>query len=219
MTKQIAIIDPFVKSPALHCFNQLVNNSGLRATYHLPSLLGINSLMNEENSTLAYIVLGSASHVHENLPWHRPLADFLVKQLNLNKPVLGCCFGHQLICLAFGAQVEYYDPSELKLSGVRTMEITQNKWNFSMGESFTLGVTHRQVVRNLPSVLQEIGRGLPNDIVIHKDLPFMGTQGHPEASLEFCRNDIQKLTPDEVVALQVGGNQLIHRFFKYFDLI
>jgi GMP synthase (glutamine-hydrolysing) len=219
MTKQIAIIDPFVKSPALHCFNYLVDSTGLRATYHLPSLLGMSSLLNVERTTQAFIVLGSASHVHEDLPWHRPLADFLLKQLHLHKPVLGCCFGHQLICHAFGAKVEFYDPSENKLSGLRTMTITKDAWNFKKGESFTVAVTHRQVVRDLPPELSEMGVGLANDMVIHNHLPFLGTQGHPEASLEFCHSDIQNLTPDEVKDLQLGGKQLIQRFFKHFQLI
>lgn len=219
MTKQIAIIDPFVKGPAVHCFNRLVNLLGIKSTYHMPGSMGMEGLLKESNRTDAYIVLGSASHVHENLPWHKPLADFLVSELKQNKPILGCCFGHQLICHALGADVEFYLPDESKQMGTRTVTISEDFWNFNQGESFTLGVTHRQVVRNLPNDLREVGHGLENDIVIHRQLPFMGTQAHPEASDYFCRTDIQDLNQKEITALQEGGGQLIKRFFQHFKLI
>lgn len=219
MTNQIAIIDPFVKSPAVHCFNRLVNLLGLKATYHMPGSTGLETMLKESPNTQAYIVLGSASHVHENLPWHRPMSDFLLKELLQNKPVLGCCFGHQIICHTFGAKVEFYLPDEGKQMGTRKVTINQDFWNFKKGESFTMGVTHRQVVRDLPSDLIEVGSGLENDIVIHRKLPFMGTQAHPEASDYFCRTDIEGLSSDEIAALQEGGGQLIKRFFQHFKLI
>lgn len=219
MTTQIAIIDPFVKGPAVNCFNRLVNLLGLKATYHMPGAMGLESLIKESANSQAYIVLGSASHVHENLPWHRPLADFLMNELTRNKPILGCCFGHQIVCHALGASVEFYQPDESKQTGVRAVSVTEDFWNFKAGETFNLAVTHRQVVRHLPDSLREVGRGLPNDIVIHKTLPFMGTQAHPEASDYFCHTDIQGMSADEIKLVEKGGADLIVRFFKHFQLI
>lgn len=219
MRKQIAIIDPFVKSPAVSCFNRLVQMLNLPASYHLPSLFGNETLYRDQDKTSAYIVLGSASHVHENLPWHTPLAQFLVEELHKNKPVLGCCFGHQLMCHAFGAKVEYYESQEVKLSGKRKVTICQDQWNFAKGEEFHLAITHRQVVKDLPATLIELGQGLSHDIVIHQTLPFLGTQAHPEASSYFCQHDIQNLTISEEKLTQDDGERLIRRFFEYFHII
>ncbi len=219
MRKQIAIIDPFVKSPAIFCFNRLINLLELKASYHPPSLFGIETLLKEKDHTIAYVVLGSASHIHEKLPWHSLLADFLVNELKKNKPVIGFCFGHQLMCHAFGADVEYYESEEVKLSGKRKISIAMDQWNFKKGEEFNLAVTHRQVVRNLPPSLIELGKGLQNDIVIHQSLPFLGTQAHPEASSHFCQNDIQNLNFEEEKLIQADGERLIKRFFEYFQLV
>jgi GMP synthase-like glutamine amidotransferase len=219
MTNQIAIIDPFVKSPAIHCFNRLINILGLKASYHMPSSFGIESLINEAPRTQGYIVLGSASHVHEKLSWHSPLSQFLLNELNNNKPVLGCCFGHQLICHSLGANVEYHLPDEGKKSGVREITVTENFWNFTKGETLKLAVTHKQVVKNLPPELKSVGHGLENDIVIHKTLPFMGTQAHPEASDYFCHHDIHNLTVAEIEAAKKDGELLIQRFFQHFKII
>jgi GMP synthase-like glutamine amidotransferase len=219
MTKQIAIIDPYVKSPAIHCFNRLIYLLGLKSTYHTPSNFGVESLMREASKSQAYIVLGSASHIHENLPWHRPLGQFLLEELNHDKPVLGCCFGHQLVCHILGAKVDFYQRDETKQSGTRTITVTEDFWNFKKGESYHLGVSHRQIVKNLPKGLKAVGLGLENDIVIHETLPFMGTQAHPEASTHFCDMDIQNLTPSEINSLQQDGGRLILQFFQYFNLI
>lgn len=219
MTKQIAIIDPYIKGPALNCFNSLVDLLGISATYHTPSAMGMESLLNASHKAQAYIVLGSASHVHENLPWQKPLADFLVQELKTNKPVLGCCFGHQLVCHALGAKVEFHSPEEAKHMGSRRVIVTEDFWNFKKGESFLLGVTHKQVVRDLPNGLKQVGLGLENDLVIHETLPFMGTQAHPEASGYFCTTDITNLQAAEISNIQTDGSDLIRRFFAHFKLI
>ncbi|MBA2403742.1 MAG: gamma-glutamyl-gamma-aminobutyrate hydrolase family protein [Bdellovibrionales bacterium] len=219
MTNQIAIVDPFVVGPSVNCFNSLVNLLGVKATYHMPGPYGIESLLAEASRSQAYIVLGSASHVHEDLPWHKPLADFLLQELQKNKPIFGCCFGHQIMCHVLGAKVEYHTEEQTKQMGVRKISITENFWNFNKGETFNLGVTHKQVVRNLPNELKAVGHGLENDIVIHKTLPFMGTQAHPEASNYFCLTDINNLNQPDIEALQKDGGAIIRRFFQHFKLI
>jgi GMP synthase-like glutamine amidotransferase len=219
MTNQIAIIDPFVNGPAVNCFNSLVNLLGVKATYHMPGPYGIDSLLLEAARSKAYIVLGSASHIHQGLPWHKPLADFLLQELKKNRPVLGCCFGHQLMCHALGANVEYHVKDETKQMGMRNISITEDFWNFKKGESFVLGVTHKQVVRNLPSGLKSVGHGLENDIVIHESLPFMGTQAHPEASDYFCTTDITNLNSLEIDGLKKDGGRFIQKFFQHYKVI
>lgn len=219
MTTQIAIVDPFVKGPAVNCFNGLVNLLGVKATYHMPGPFGVESLLKERDRSQAYIVLGSASHVHENLPWQRPLADFLMEELKNNKPVLGCCFGHQLMCHALGAKVEFITSDEIKHMGTRAITITKDFWNFKQGERFLLGVTHRQVVRDLTNGLLPVGLGMENDLVIHETLPFMGTQAHPEASDYFCTTDIDNLSSSEIALIQKDGARLIQRFFQQFKII
>jgi GMP synthase-like glutamine amidotransferase len=219
MTKQIAIIDPYVNEPANQCFNHLVELLNLPATYHMPASSGLDSLLQVAPKTRAYIVLGSASHVHQMLPWQQELATLLLQELRRNKPVLGCCFGHQLLCHAFGSKIDFHHPNEDKLSGLREIKIKRDFWNYSEGESFLLPVTHRQVVKELGPELQEVSSGFPNDVVIHRSLPFLGTQAHPEASRHFCGSDIGKLSQHEIAQGQAGGERFIHRFFHHFGLL
>lgn len=215
--KKIAVIDPFVVSPALPCFNRLVEHLPAKLQYHQPQLSGVTTL--EAQPADAYIVLGSASHVFQNLPWHQPLAKFLLSQLEKRRPVLGICFGHQLLCHAFGAEVGFYKPDEEKLSGPRKVLLTQPVFGLSKGDSFTLAVSHRQVVKSLPDCLEEIGRGLKFDLVRHKKWPFMGTQPHAEASVDFCQSSSLMSDATNIRVVQSDGMRLIKAFFIHHQII
>lgn len=219
MTMQIAVIDPYLKSPSINCFNGLVDLLQKPLSYSQPSQFGIEAMVARRHKTHAYIVLGSASHVHENLPWHKPMAEFLLGELKSNKPILGCCFGHQIIAHAFGSKVEYFKDADTKLQGARNITIDQDFWNFKKGESFNLAVTHKQVVKTLGPGLKAVGAGLANDIIIHETLPFMGTQAHPEASAHFIGHDIENMSESDKLRVKEDGEKFIFRFFKHFNLI
>jgi len=214
--KRIAVIDPFMVSPALNCYNRLVESLPAKLQYHQPHLMGVTTLENAPAD--AYLVLGSASHVTQPLPWHQPLADFLFKELHQQKPVLGICFGHQLMCHRFGSQVEFYFADQQKFTGIRTVFLTKDVLSLRKGQSFTLSVSHRQVVTELSQDLEEIGHGLTNDIVRHKTLPFMGTQPHPEASAHFCAQTAQINDLKEVDIVQKDGLSLIRAFFDHYGI-
>jgi GMP synthase-like glutamine amidotransferase len=52
----------------------------------------------------AYLVTGSSAGVYDSLPWINPLKSFLVSAKR-RVPLVGVCFGHQIMAQAFGGQV------------------------------------------------------------------------------------------------------------------
>lgn len=52
----------------------------------------------------AYILTGSAAGVYDDLPWIDPLRGWL-RTLNPAAPVMGICFGHQIMADAYGGKV------------------------------------------------------------------------------------------------------------------
>lgn len=53
----------------------------------------------------AYVITGSAAGVYDPLPWIEPLKAFLVRAKG-EQPLVGVCFGHQIMAEAFGGKAE-----------------------------------------------------------------------------------------------------------------
>ena len=53
-----------------------------------------------------YLLTGSPASVHDNYEWIKMLSEFIDKAHNKNKPIVGVCFGHQLIAKHFGGIVD-----------------------------------------------------------------------------------------------------------------
>lgn len=57
------------------------------------------------NTPQAVVVTGSPVSVYERLPWSEATAAWLAELITRNIPVLGVCYGHQLIAHALGGEV------------------------------------------------------------------------------------------------------------------
>jgi len=211
---KIGFIDPYMETPAIECFNDLIDLMNQKIYYYSPSKLSMDGLNSLKDKCDAYIVVGSASHVTEELSWHGPLFDFLLSELKKNKPILGCCFGHQLMCYGLGGRVGYYQDDQQKIKGVRQITVTKDWGPFRKNESFHLAVSHKQVVQELPKDLVEIGVGFRNDLVAHTHFPLLLTQAHPEVSSNVVSDDEIKNEAD--LLKSQDGKKLIKRFFDFY---
>ncbi|MEL6217493.1 MAG: hypothetical protein AAFR79_03355 [Pseudomonadota bacterium] len=57
----------------------------------------------------AWLVTGSKHGVYDDLPWIAPLAAFLREARAVGRPIIGICFGHQIVAEAFGGRAEKSD--------------------------------------------------------------------------------------------------------------
>lgn len=55
-----------------------------------------------------WLVTGSRHSVYEGLPWIAPLENFLRAAYAASIPIVGICFGHQILAQALGGKVEKF---------------------------------------------------------------------------------------------------------------
>jgi len=226
----ISIIDCAIKQASHGCFNSLVDQLNHKFHYHHPVREGMKTLVGE-TAVDAYIILGSASNVEDDLPWQRSLADFCLEKLNQDRPVLGICFGHQLLAHCFGLSVKK-NPNDRRFSGVREVNIIENSWGFNQGEAFKVFTAHSYCLyetkkgasaKPKPNKLRKIGTSseCEFDIIAHQDLPFLGIQAHPEASDFFIASEIENQSPlikSEIKdSAKKGGLEIISRFLNHCE--
>lgn len=219
MKNPIAVIDCAIKDPSTHCFNRLVTRINKPITYHFPSQMEgpPTSSLNQIPDASIYIIFGSASNICERLKWQTDLANVINEKLEKNIPVLGICFGHQLMADTFNCHVAQVDGP--RKTGIRQFEIIQDGLCFRKGEKFNTMVYHQYEVKNISESFLHLGSS-PEchfDMIMHKKLPFIGVQGHPEASRYFIHRLLgNNLKEDEIKYAQKDGNSIIDRFIYYF---
>jgi GMP synthase (glutamine-hydrolysing) len=95
-------------------------------------------------------------------------------------PVLGVCFGHQLMAHAFGAQV--VRDRQHVLGMVRTTVLTRDRLFEGLPRSIMLLESRHEVVKSLPDGFSLLAKSATSGIAAmkHGTRPLYGVQFHPE---------------------------------------
>jgi GMP synthase (glutamine-hydrolysing) len=213
MKKSLAFIDCFMETPVNHCVNDYIIHSGLPCTYHMVSRFGADSLKSLKQAD-GYVILGSASHVTEKLDWHQQLLDFIIPKLENGIPVLGICFGHQLLAHHYGCKVGYLHEDKFKHTETRSIKITNDQMGLSRGQQLTLAYSHSQVVQSLTKDIHSFANSplSPNEAIYHSKYPMWCFQAHPEASEKFIIEDAKTTDPATIKQVIQDGHGLIDSF-------
>ena len=133
-------------------------------------------------SDSAWIITGSAHSVYDDFEWIDYLKMKLIDMSKLNKPVLGICFGHQLIADTFGGEVKL-NPKGWELGSCEiklTDDGVDNKLFSGLSNPLSVYQSHQDTVLSLPDnsvLMAKNDMGIQS--FIYKDC-FYGVQFHPE---------------------------------------
>ena len=217
--KTIAIIDCAIDEPSLACYNRLLN-MGFPVSYHSACDFGMGTLKNLDQYYGAFI-FGSISNVEDDEKWHRELASWALNALKNNFPIMGICFGHQLMCHYLGGKVIKNSDLNPEHKGSREVTFNIDFGDIRARDTLEFVVSHSYRVADLPDDFEEIGKSFfPNDIVRHKKYPFVGIQPHPEASDHFIATefDDKPLDNENAKRTQIDGINFITNWVKTYCL-
>ncbi|MEX2131067.1 MAG: glutamine amidotransferase [Pseudohongiellaceae bacterium] len=156
------------------------------------------------------IITGSPSNVTEQLPWMVLTTDWLRNAIAQHLPILGICFGHQLLAHALGGEVAFH-PGGREIGTVEVLLTEEGKQDALLGAvppRFNAQVSHLQTVVSLPpqAVILASNAFDPHHAVRYAERAW-GLQFHPEFSRRIMLAYIDERRP----ALEKEG-------FVYEDL-
>jgi GMP synthase-like glutamine amidotransferase len=150
-----------------------------------------------------WIITGSPASVYDDVPWIVRLADLTREIVDAGVPLMGICFGHQMIAHALGGTVAR--AAQGWGVGVKQVDVTETQpWMQPPTSGFRILNSHQDQVTALPPGARVIGtnRHCPVSALAMGDR-VVGLQGHPEFGPGYARELMEyrrgRLIPDEVV--------------------
>lgn len=215
LNKSLMVIDPSVHQPEISSFNHISSLTGISCTYHLPALTNEKSIDDELVNSCGIILMGSASSVHDQSEWQKRLSDNMIRAIDLEIPILGICYGHQLIGHLFGGTVGFLWNRQ-KMMGIRNVHIQKTElWGEPI--SGPLMFSHKEGVTTCPKDFSIIASS--DDVKIegiaHNSKPIWSFQPHIEATYPFAKR--VKISNDDFKKAFQFGIQLLNKFIHYLD--
>jgi GMP synthase (glutamine-hydrolysing) len=144
----------------------------------------------DPGSYAAAIVTGSPAMVSERLAWSEATADWLRIAVAAGLPILGVCYGHQLLAHALGGRVDYHaNGREIGTVAIERLPDARDDALFGTAPvRFDAHASHQQSVLDLPrgAVVLASSAHDPNHAVRYAPRVW-GLQFHPEFSVEIMR--------------------------------
>lgn len=147
-----------------------------------------------------WTISGSKHGVYENIPWLNPLKNFIVSCSSLNIPLIGICFGHQIIAEAmdgkvtksekgWGVGVQKYELKNI-LPSIKKIKERRSRKSPAFYKGFAF---HQDQIVKLPDNCTVIAGNdfCPNSLIAYGELAepkIITIQTHPEFSSEYFRD-------------------------------
>lgn len=173
----------------------------------------------------AVIVSGSQLSVYHDEPWIDELSTWVQGAINAGLPVLGVCWGHQLLAQILGGTVE--DRGHYELGYVDIEQVQSDPLFEEVPNPFTAFATHSDEVTALPESATIIAQNEAGIQAFRQERVY-GVQFHPEYDMRTAEDMIQSkdismhaiqaaldsVTPENVKAAQ-ATKQLFANFSAF----
>ncbi|AVS69235.1 glutamine amidotransferase [Paracidovorax avenae] len=156
--------------------------------------------MPDPDAVSGVVVTGSHAMVTDRAPWSETLGGWLGRAVAAQTPVLGICYGHQLLAHALGGEVADHPGGwEIGTVEVHTAPDAAGGDALFAGlpGAFGAQVVHRQSVRRLPAgAVRLAGNAFEPHQAFRVGQCAWGVQFHPEFAPDAMRGYIDALSAD-----------------------
>jgi GMP synthase (glutamine-hydrolysing) len=181
-------------------------------------------------SLAAVIITGSPASVAERAPWMVRAEAFVREVVQAGTPLLGICFGHQLMAQALGGEVQR-NPRGREIGTVEVARLAPDPLLQGVPDRFLANATHVDSVVALPlgaSVLASTA--LEPHAVLAFGAAARGVQFHPEIDRQVMRGYVDRRRQDLVdegldaqtilakASDTPAARKLLHNFIELFVL-
>jgi GMP synthase-like glutamine amidotransferase len=138
-----------------------------------------------------WAISGSKNNVSENLAWMPPLKELILSAYAARQPIIGICFGHQIIADAFNGKVDRYEGGWGL--GLHEYQLSSGYESLLADEtSFSINAVHQDQVMVKPENSEVIAHSdfCKNAGLIYGDL-ILSFQAHPEFKMEFEKDLVE----------------------------
>lgn len=127
------------------------------------------------------LITGSAAGVYDDLPWLEPLRGFIRAAYSARTPMLGICFGHQIMADALGGDVRQSEKG-WGLGRHRYDVVARPGFMADAAESLAIACSHQDQVIAPPPTAQVIlaSSFTPNAGLLYETGRALSFQPHPE---------------------------------------
>jgi len=136
----------------------------------------------EQRGFDAVIITGSPHSAYDDLPWIRQTERVARDAVTDCQPLLGVCFGHQVLAQAMGGKV-IRNPRGREIGTVQVRVFDESQPGAlldGLGPVFTAQATHQDTVRHPPPGARVFARSSLDDCQVFNLGSAWGVQFHPE---------------------------------------
>lgn len=153
----------------------------LKNSFENVTVISREEIKNISSEDFDLIVLSGGSNVPTVLN-HNEIYQEEEGLLNLGKPVIGICLGCEMICKAFGGELEFMVEHEM---GLKEFEIVDQSLAEKIGaDEFIAFESHSLRIKKIPEDFYEVVRSNHGpEIIKHKTKPIIGIQFHQEVGV------------------------------------
>lgn len=172
------------------------------------------------------IITGSAAMVTERANWSERTAGWIRDAMDVELPLFGVCFGHQLMAHALGGRVDYL-PGGREI-GTQSIDVPEASVGDSLAlpNSFRAHTTHEQSVLEPPPGATVLARSARDPHQLLRYGPHaISTQFHPEFNADVMRAYIRRKHADlhregnepQAIFKAVAATPIARRLLRQFS--